>query len=32
MATELVRMVTYNEELPLIKPHDPSPAWSCDAK
>ena len=28
MATKLGRVVTCNEELPLIKSHDPSITWS----
>ena len=31
MATKTGRVVTYNENLPLIKSHDPSITWSCEA-
>ena len=30
MANKIGRMVTYNEELPLVELHDPSIMWFCE--
>ena len=30
MSTKFGRVVTYNEELPLTKLHDPSITWVCE--
>ena len=32
MANKIGRVVTYNKNLPTIKPHDSLIPWSCDNK